>query len=474
MIDPSTSPPGPSLRALVLSAAVALTAPALSGAEPPPPEEPPLPSGLGGEEPALPRGLGQETSPREAESNVRAAWPVDVTGFVEARGGQRTREDSESRDTSMAEIRFQTQLEKGWDRATARLTADLLFDPIYNDDDVKLETGQGWLDLREAFVTLRAASFLDLKLGRQILTWGTGDLIFINDMFPKDWNSFFIGRDTEYLKAPSDALKASVFAAHFSLDLVYTPRFDPDRYIDGERISFFNPVLMRRSGRDDVLRVDKPESWMRDDEIAIRLAASLGALELRAYGYRGFWKSPGGLDSGSALVTFPRLAVLGASVRGPLAAGIVNVELGFYLSQDDSGGTDPEIRNSEFRLLVGYERELRPDFTAGFQYYLEQLLDYGDYRRALPGAAPTRDESRHVFTLRLTRLLLQQNLELSFFGYWSPSDRDAYLRPHVGYQLDDNWSIAAGANFFMGSDETTFFGQFERNSNVYFALRYGF
>ena len=25
-----------------------------------------------------------------------------------------------------------------------------------------------------------------------------------------------------------------------------------------------------------------------------------------------------------------------------------------------------------------------------------------------------------------------------------------------------------------GSDETTFFGQFERNSNVYFALRYGF
>jgi hypothetical protein len=231
---------------------------------------------------------------------------------------------------------------------------------------------------------------------------------------------------------------------------------------------------MRRSGRDDVLRVDKPESWMRDDEIAIRLAASLGALELRAYGYRGFWKSPGGLDSGSALVTFPRLAVLGASVRGPLAAGIANVELGFYLSQDDSGGTDPEIRNSELRLLVGYERELRPDFIAGFQYYLEQLLDYGDYRRALPGAAPTRDESRHVITLRLTRLLLHQNLELSFFGYWSPSDRDAYLRPHVGYQLDDNWSIAAGANFFMGSDETTFFGQFERNSNVYFALRYGF
>ncbi len=62
-----------------------------------------------------------------------------------------------------------------------------------------------------------------ITLGRQILTWGTGDLVFINDLFPKDWVSFFIGRDVEYLKAPSDALKVSAFSSWANLDLVYTP-----------------------------------------------------------------------------------------------------------------------------------------------------------------------------------------------------------------------------------------------------------
>ena len=50
-----------------------------------------------------------------------------------------------------------------------------------------------------------------------------GDLLFINDLFPKDWVSFFVGRDDEYLKAPSDSLKASFFNELFNLDFVYTP-----------------------------------------------------------------------------------------------------------------------------------------------------------------------------------------------------------------------------------------------------------
>ena len=35
----------------------------------------------------------------------------------------------------------------------------------------------------------------DLKIGQQVLTWGTGDYVFLNDLFPKDYQSFFSGRD---------------------------------------------------------------------------------------------------------------------------------------------------------------------------------------------------------------------------------------------------------------------------------------
>ena len=108
------------------------------------------------------------------------------------------------------------------------------------------------------------------------------------------------------------------------------------------------------------------------------------------------------------------------------------------------------------------------------QYYLEHMLDYDGYRRTLPEGVPARDEDRHLLTLRLTKLALQQNLELSFFAYWSPSDVDAYFRLAVGYKLTDAVLLTAGGNIFSGAEEHTFFGQFENNSNVYGGVRYSF
>ena len=67
--------------------------------------------------------------------------------------------------------------------------------------------------LREGYISYYPSSFYEIKAGRQVLTWGTGDLIFINDRFPKDYESFYSGRDMEYLKVPSDAVKISFLSS---------------------------------------------------------------------------------------------------------------------------------------------------------------------------------------------------------------------------------------------------------------------
>ncbi|MEN8160906.1 MAG: DUF1302 family protein [Myxococcota bacterium] len=461
----------------MLVAALALLSPGVARAE----DEPTLPAGLGDapDEPALPDGLGDETEEAEAleadeEDGLREALPFELTGFLDGRGGVRTQDDPEQSGAMLSEVRAQVEAGRRWTRASARLTFDLLYDGAGDEHDVDLETGDGWLDLREAFVAGSVGGWLDLKAGRQILTWGTGDLIFINDLFPKDFVSFFIGRDVAYLKAPSDAIKASVFTPWANLDVVYTPRFDADRHLDGSRVSFYDPGRGDRIGEDEAISVEQPERWLEDDEIAVRLYRSFGALELRAYGYHGFWKSPAGVDPTSGRATFPRLAVYGASARGPLLGGIANVELGYYDSLDDRDGDDPTVRNSELRGLVGYERELARDLTAGVQYYLEWMLDHSDHRRSLPTGSFVRDEDRHTLTLRLTQLLLQQNLELGLFVFWTPSDQDVYVRPRVAYKLTDRWRVEVGANVFSGEDRETFWGQFHRSTNVYGALRYSY
>jgi hypothetical protein len=404
------------------------------------------------------------SSANEKLKEMWSEYEPEVHGFVEGRAGYRLQDDAYQKDMSIMETRTQVDLTSLPEWGEIVIKGDAYLDGV---------TERGEFDLREANAAFTPTDFMDLKLGRQILTWGKGDLIFINDMFPKDWQSFFIGRDTEYLKAPSDALKAGFFSETVNLDVVYTPRFDPDRYIKGERLSYWNGVMGQTAGQNAIIHSDKPNRWFRDEEVAARVYRNVQGVDLALYGYWGYWKSPGGMNAAGTQAQFPSLDVYGASLQGPLGKGILSTEVGYYDSKDDSRGTNALINNSEMRYLLGYSREIGRDFTAGLQYYVEQLLNYSEYRAALAGG-PARDRYRHLLTLRFTKLLMNQNLRCSVFGYYSPSDDDVYFRPNINYKANDNTSVEVGANIFAGDDPHTFFGQFEDNTNLYGAIRYSF
>lgn len=391
-------------------------------------------------------------------------FPIETHGFYEIRGGYRLQNDKYEKDTSIMENRLQLDLSSYLDWADLKFKGDFIGDLVEEKGD---------FDLREANVFARPTDYMDVKVGRQILTWGTGDLIFINDLFPKDWESFFIGRDTEYLKAPSDAAKISLFGDWANLDVAFTPRFDPDRFIDGRRISYWNSNLGRTAGQDAIVHTDKPNDWFGDAELAARIYKNIHNYELALYGYQGYWKSSGGQNAAMTQATFPDLNVYGASVRGTVAKGIGNLEAGYYESADDRSGDDPLINNSEMRYLAGYTQEIGRDFTMGVQYYVEQMLDFSAYKTNLP-SGPARDRDRHVTTLRLTKLLMNQNLRCSLFTYYCPSDKDVYVRPNVNYKVSDNLAVEAGGNIFFGDYPNTFFGQFHDNTNLYLGLRYSF
>jgi len=448
--------------------------------------EPGLPAGLGGGEPSLPKGSGAPelpsglgTAPSIAEPEIETKLPkqpwMDISGFWETRSGYRLQNDKHEKDKSIGETRLQLEMEKMWKGFTFEVTTDIYHDWVDENQSVDLERGEGFLDLREASTAFTPFDFMDVKVGRQILTWGTGDLIFINDLFPKDWQSFFIGRDTEYLKAPSDAVKASFFTDLANIDLVYTPKFDSDRFIKGERLSYWNGSSI--AGTDSIVRTDKPDDWFDDDEWALRIKKNIAGYELTAYGYWGCWKSPGGMDTSTFKYIFPELNVYGASARGRVGKGIGNVEFGYYDSRDDQSGDAPFINNSQIRYLIGYEQdlpEIAPDFTVGLQYYVEQMLNYGSYRRTLFPNNKADEEYRHLLTFRITKLYWNQNLTCSLFTYFSPSDKDVYMRPNINYKVNDNMALEIGGNIFWGDYSHTFFSQFQNNTNMYVGLRYSF
>ncbi len=438
------------------------------------PAEPGLPAGLGGGEPSLPTGIGSGSVENTSMFFDDEDAGLPITGFWEVLLGTRIQDDRYEQEMPAGETRLQMEYEKTRGIFTLNLTADLLYDVVLSDKEVDLETGRGAFDLREAKLNFSPIDSLDVSIGRQTLTWGTGDLLFINDLFPKDWNSFFIGRNDEYLKAPSDAVKLSLFNNLMNIDFVYTPKFDSDRYIDGRRISYYNANLDSLAGRNAVVRAREMYDWFREDEFAVRLYKNFGPYEFALYGYDGYWKSPNGQDPATWDYIFPELSVYGFSLRGPFRTGIANIEAGLYKSREDSSGDNMFVRNSEFRLLLGYEQELKKNLTGAFQYYLENMLDYDAYKGSMPAGTALKDEFRHVLTFRITKLMMNQNLQLSLFNYYSPSDTDGYFRPKLNYKINDFYTVETGLNIFYGNSDKTFFGQFEDNSNIYASMRYSY
>jgi hypothetical protein len=404
------------------------------------------------------------------------ALDTELHGFLDGRAGMRTQNDPYQDDRSLTEVRLQLDSLTYLDKATIQARVDFVYDELADDiEKIDLETGDGFIDLRELNILFTPIDIMDVKAGRQILTWGTGDLLFINDLFPKDWNSFLLGRDEEYLKAPSDAVYASFFPAIGSFDVVYTPRMDADRYVDGRRISYWNPASQSIAGQNAVVDADRADQCFKDKEIAVRFYRPLLSYEAALYVYHGFWKSPAGFDPGTGNAYFPDMNAYGASVQGTLGNALVNAEAGYYDSLEEHSGSDPFVPNSEVRFLTGYEREVAQNLTAGVQYYLEWMMNYEDYKSSLLTPKDTaRDEFRHLLTLRLTKMLMNQNLVLGLFTFYSPSDNDAYFRPDITYKLSDNWMLIANGNIFIGKEDHTFFGQFENNSNVNLGMRYSF
>lgn len=379
-------------------------------------------------------------------------------GFIEYAGARRTQNDAGIDETDiLSELRFRLEGDGEWKKLAWSLKADVWRDQTLNETEYKF---------REAAISFSLGDATDIKAGRQVLTWGTGDLLFLNDLFPKDF-TFFAGRDDEYLKAPSDALRVSHYSALANIDFAIMPRFASDEYFTGERFSFFLPAQGQIGAPDPIISDDKPSNL----EYALRLFKNVQGIEWALYSYYGFYKQPNELkDDGD--FTFAPLASVGASLRSPMFGGIGNIEATWYHSRDEDDGSNPRLPNDQIRMLLGYEREIVTNFTASFQYFFEKTLDYNSLIDNSPIPQFEVEKFRYLFTNRLTWRSQRNQLVASIFSLYSPSDQDYYLRPQISYRPDDSWLFTSGGNAFGGENKNTLFAQLEDNSNLFIRLRY--
>ena len=110
-------------------------------------------------------------------------------GFIDTRWGNRihTSGDFDNQKT-LFETRLQTSIRYKLNQFKFNLKADLVHDDIIDGTSI---------DVREAYIELPSNDLAQIRIGRQNITWGLGDLVAVNDVFPKDFLGLYYGRDAE-------------------------------------------------------------------------------------------------------------------------------------------------------------------------------------------------------------------------------------------------------------------------------------
>ena len=392
------------------------------------------------------------------------ASDISLHGFLEGNYSlNTTSKNPDDGNFKWAEERLQLRLDASKGPFHVFVRTDAFYDHI--DEKVDLELREGYLDY--------TASKWDVRLGRQVITWGVGDLLFIDDTYPKDFEAFFSGRPLEYLKRGVDAVRVGVYPGFASFELVVMPFFNADKLPDPKRFHMFDPFpgVSREK--------EKPETTFKNTEVALRVYRDIAGFDTSLYYYRGFFRQPSMMPDNPMIPTrltlfFPELSVYGASAQGRALDGVLSLEAAYCDSRQDRRGTDPMILNSRTKFLIGYQRQLWEDFTVGVQYYGEYMREYSEYVRNLSSGFPKERRLHDLFTVRLTQFLRHQTVRLSFFSFYSPSDGDYLLNPEIKYSFTDHIWAAIGAIIFGGNERRMQFGQFNKDDNVYVQVRYEF
>jgi len=399
-----------------------------------------------------------------------SATAYTLSGFVELAAGNRVATDA-AIDASSTLRDARVQLRADYALAASKLSfrGDAWYDGVKHQREFQIRE-LAWQGNLAALGQWGNA--FDLKIGQQVLTWGTGDYVFLNDLFPKDYQSFFSGRDDEYLKAPSASIKLSGYWEAINIDVVVTPEFEPDIGITGEVFSFFSPQADENIAPAYTVSNENTPSG---SEVALRahrtFSSSIGSIEAALYGYRGYTKQPTAVDELGA-PRYSRLNAICASVVMPLGKGIANAEYAYYRSVEDSEGTDPSVSNSQSRFLLGYSQEVMANVTGAVQWYTEAIQHHDSLLTHSLYPEYEQEAYRHWVTGRITWQAWRQTLTINSFLFYSPTDNDGYLKASASYSPTDKWQVRGGVNLFSGEETHTFFAQFEDASNVYFAFRY--
>ena len=314
--------------------------------------------------------------------------------------------------------------------------------------------------LREAYFDY-AGKYLEVKAGRQIITWGVADGLRLTDLIsPMDYTEF-MANDYDDIRVPVNAINLKYPGESFSAELVFVPV--PEYFVmpSGED----NPWTMPVPAGVSMDLSGTPEKRLKNSEVGGRLRFFLENLDFSLTALRTFNKSPitvAGFDpvAKSAVIkgVYEPMNVVGGDVSIPAGELVIRGEVAAYFGEPIALKNSMDYwHRSSFNALIGIDWYAGDNWTIMAQYMHKAIMDY----QSVLGT----EQNTSMITARISKELLNNTLKLSVYGMFDVDNVGFYVRPAADYLLNDQITISLGADLLGGRRGT--FKTYRKNTQMW-------
>ncbi|HVY61034.1 MAG TPA: DUF1302 family protein, partial [Planctomycetota bacterium] len=342
--------------------------------------------------------------------------------------------------------------------------------------------------LEEGWLLGRFGS-LDVKLGKQIFAWGTGDILNPTDVVnPVDYSDLI---DSEKIGVP--AADAALYIGESSrVRLVLVPTYTPSRLPpEGHRFSplppggvfFPAPTPSGVIGPVPVADRDFPARTPEDAQIALRGSTTVQVLDrgfdLSATYWYGWNRLPVLTIDPRADPFVPveltprydRIHMIGADVSTTVSDFEVHAEGAQFLTEGE--------RDDDYLQYVVGSHYTRGDILAAkdeLRLILEYAGEWVTHHAKDEDVITASSFSRAFESAVLGRVAYKpiEHLELqTTVAFLVKKPTSAFIQPQASYELGSHTKIKAGFDILEGNDDS-FFGQYDKEDRFWMSLKLSF
>jgi hypothetical protein len=381
---------------------------------------------------------------------------IQLNGFVDSYHALQLRSPQQ---IMSSRTRARLEMRADYGEASLFSSVNLAYNSIIKD-----QTGAF---LREAYFDY-AGRFLEVKAGRQIVTWGVADGLRITDLIsPMDYTEF-MANDYDDIRVPVNAINLKFPGESFSAEVVFVPV--PEYFV--LPTSDDNPWQMTAPNGMQMDLSGTPAKRIKNSEVGGRLRFFLENLDFSLTALHTYNKSPVTIasfnpEAKSAVIKgiYEPMNVVGGDVSIPAGEIVIRGEMAVYFGEPIAlkNAMDYWFRKS-FNGLIGIDWYAGNNWTIMAQYMHKVIMDYRDVLGT--------EQNTSMITARISKEVLNNTLKLSVYGMFDVDNVGFYVRPAADYLLSDQITLSLGADWLGGRRGT--FKTYKKNTQIWVKGKYFF